>query len=206
MAPSDDRGTTVAELAVVMAVSTIVLALAVQFVISIARDADTATVAGNRVDSVRLALDGVERQVRSGDVLYLESAGVPCHPYGSGGNCLRVATEVDGTTSCVQLQLVPGAADDGSYDLRTRRYSATWASDGAVGSWRQVANGLAPPTSTTPPFTVAQQSGVGVQALTVEFAAPQGRVGAAPITLTATYVPRNALYASNTTCAGGAPP
>jgi Tfp pilus assembly protein PilW len=206
MASSDDRGTTVAELAVVMVVSSIVLALAVQFVISIARDANTATVAGNRVDSVRLALDGVERQVRSGDVLYLESAGVLCRPYGSGSNCLRVATEVDGTTSCVQLQLVPDASDDGTYDLRTRRYSPTWASDGAVGVWRQVANGLAPPTSTTPPFTVGQQSGIGVQALTVEFAAPPGRTGAAPITLTATFVPRNALYASNTTCAGGSPP
>src|SRR5512133_3046987 len=78
MAPSDDRGTTVAELAVVMVVSSIALALAAQFVISIARDANAASVAGNRVDSVRLALDGVERQVRSGDALYLESAGGLC--------------------------------------------------------------------------------------------------------------------------------
>jgi Tfp pilus assembly protein PilW len=206
MARSDDRGTTVAELAVVMVVSSIVLALAVQFVISIARDANAATVTGHRVDSVRMALDGVERQVRSGDALYLESAGGPCQQYGSGSNCLRVATEVDGTTSCVQLQLIPDASGDGSYDLRTRSYSPTWASDGAIGAWRQVANSLAPPTTTTPPFTVGPQSGVGVQALTVEFAAPEGRTGAAPITLTATYVPRNALYASNATCAGGSPP
>jgi hypothetical protein len=205
MARSDDRGTTVAELAVVMVVSSIVLALAAQFVIAIARDAHVATLTGNRVDNVRLALDSVERQVRSGDVLYLQTTGGVCRVYGIGSNCLGVATEVDGTTSCIQMQLIPDASGDGSYDLRARSYSPAWASGGLVGVWRQVTNGLAPPTDVTPPFIIAQQSGVGVQAVTAEFAALQVRAGAAPIRLSGTYVPRNALYASSTTCAGGYP-
>ena len=205
IARRDDRGTTLAEMAVVMVVSGVVAALAAQFVIAIARDANTATVAANRVDSVRLAVDSVDRQVRSGDVLYIEPPGSTCSAYGSGSNCLRIATEADGATSCVQLQLVPDPAGDGSYDLRARTYSPGWASGGAVGPWRQVTNGLAGPTSAAPPFSLGQQSGVGSQALTVQFAAPQTSATAAPIKLTATYVPRNALYASSTTCSGGAP-
>jgi hypothetical protein len=105
----------------------------------------------------------------------------------------------------VQLQLVPGSAGDGTYELRTRTYSPDWANNGIVGDWRQVASGLGAPTSAAPPFALEQQSGVGSQALTVQFAAPQTSDTAAPIALTATYVPRNALYRSSTTCSGGAP-
>jgi hypothetical protein len=201
----DDRGTTLAELAIVMLVSSIVAVLAAQFVISFARDANAVTISANRVESVRLALDSVERQVRSGDVLYVEPAGSTCSAYGSGSNCLRVATEVDGTTSCVQLQLVPDPTGDGSYELRTRTYSPGWASGGFVGAWRQVTKGLAAPTDAAPPFTLEQQSGVGSQALTVQFGVPQGNLSAAPIKLPSTYVPRNALYGSSTACNGGAP-
>jgi Tfp pilus assembly protein PilE len=205
IARRDDRGTTLAELAIVMFVSGVVAALAAQFAISVARDANAATVAANRVDSVRLALNAVERQVRSGDALYIEPPDSTCGAYGSGGNCLRVATDVDGTTSCFQLQLVPDPAGDGSYDLRTRTYSLGWASGGAVGAWQQAANGLAAPTGAAPPFSLGQQSGVGSQALTVQFAAPSASTAAAPIKLTATYIPRNGLYGSSTTCSGGAP-
>jgi prepilin-type N-terminal cleavage/methylation domain-containing protein len=201
----DDSGMSLSELAVVMFVSAIVAALAAHFVITFARDANAATVTAGRVDSVRLALDTVERQVRSGDVLYVEPADSSCGTYGSGGNCLRVATEVDGTMSCVQFQLVPDPAGDGSYDLRTRGYSPSWASGGFVGAWRQVANGLAPPTSSVPPFTLEQQSGVGSQAVNVQFTASAATSASAPIKLVATFVPRNAVYGSSTACNGGAP-
>jgi Tfp pilus assembly protein PilW len=200
-----DRGTTLAELAVAMFVSGVVVALAAQIVISVTRDTNTAITAANRVDSVRLALDAVDRQVRSGAVLYIEPSGGTCSADGSGGNCLRVATQADGTTSCVQLQLVPDQAGDGSQVLRSRTYSPDWASGGVVGAWRQVTNELAAPTSAGAPFILARQSGVGSQALTVQFAAPQTSSSAAPIKLTATYVPRNALYAASAACSGGAP-
>jgi hypothetical protein len=39
----------------------------------------------------------------------------------------------------------------------------------------------------------------------VQFAAPQAGPAAAPIKLLSTYVPRNALYGTSTTCGGGAP-
>jgi type II secretory pathway pseudopilin PulG len=206
IATSQDRGTTLVELAVVMFVSGIVIALAAQFVISFGKDANTATTLANQVDSVRLALDSVDRQVRSGDVLYLEPAGSTCTAYGSGSNCLRIATEADGTTICVQLQLIPHPGGDGSYDLRTRTYSPSWASGGTVGAWRQVTNGLGPPSTARPPFTLGQQSGVGSQAVTVQFGAPRISASVAPVKLTATFVPRNALYGTSAICSGGAPP
>ena len=204
---SDDRGVTLVEMAVVMLVSGVILALAAQLLISVTRDTNTAIVAANRVDNVRLALDGVDRQVRSADVLYVEPAGGNCSAYTGGGSCLRVATEANGTTSCVQLQLIPDPSGDGSYDLRSRSYSPSWASNGVVGTWQQVTNDLAAPSSTAVPFSVAQQSGVGSQALTVQFTAASSgsSSSAAPIKLTATYVPRNALYSTSTACSGGAP-
>ena len=201
----NDRGMVLAELAVVILVSGIVAVLAARFVISFSKDASAATATAGRVDSVRLALDGLERQVRSGDALSIEAPGGGCAAYGTGGNCVRVTTEVDGVRSCVQYQLVPDPTGDGSYRLRTRVYSPNWASGGSVGVWRQVANGLAAPTSAAPPFTVAQQSGVGSQVLTVQFTAPAAGQGAAPIKLSATYAPRNALYGGSTACNGGAP-
>jgi type II secretory pathway pseudopilin PulG len=205
IATSQDRGTTLVELAVVMFVSGIVVALAAQFVISFGRDANTVTSVANQVDSVRLALDSVDRQVRSGDVLYLEPADTTCTAYGSGSNCLRIATQADGGTSCVQLQLIPDPGGDGSYDLRTRSYSPNWASGGTVGAWRQVTKGLGPPSAAAPPFSLGQQSGVGSLAVTVQFAVPRISTSVAPIKLTATFVPRNALYGTSTTCSGGAP-
>ena len=201
----NDRGMMLAELAMVVLLAGVLTALAARFVITIAGETNTATVIANRVDGVRLALDSVERQVRSGDMLYLEAPSGSCSAFGSGSNCLRLATEVDGMTSCVQFQLIPGSAGDGTYELRTRAYSPGWASNGSVGAWRQVTTGLAAPTSASPPFEVAQQSGVGSPALTVQLAAPQASATAAPIRLRATYVPRNALYRSSTTCSGGAP-
>ena len=202
---SNDRGMILAELAVVILVSGIVAALAARFVISFSMDAGAATATAGRVDSVRLALDGLERQVRSGDALYIEAPDGTCAAYGSGGNCVRVATEADGTTSCAQYQLLPDPTGNGSYRLRSRVYSPNWTSDGVVGVWRQVANGLAAPTSAAPPFSLAQQSGVGSQVLTVQFAAPTATPGSAPIKLVATFAPRNALYGSSTACNGGAP-
>jgi type II secretory pathway pseudopilin PulG len=201
----DDRGMVLAELAVVILISGIVAALAARFVISFSTDAGAATATAGRVDSVRLALDGLERQVRSGDALYIEPPDGTCGVYGSGGNCVRVATEADGTTNCVQYQLIPDPTGAGSYRLRTRVYSPNWASGGSVGAWRQVANALAPPTTAAPPFSLAQQSGVGSQVLTVQFAAPAATQGSAPINLVATFAPRNALYGSSTACNGGAP-
>jgi type II secretory pathway pseudopilin PulG len=201
----DDRGMVLAELAVVILISGIVAALAARFVISFSTDAGAATATAGRVDSVRLALDGLERQVRSGDALYIEPPDGTCAAYGSGGNCVRVATEADGTTSCVQYQLIPDPAGAGSYRLRTRVYSLNWASGGSVGAWRQVANALAPPTAAAPPFSLAQQSGGGSQVLTVQFTAPAATAGSAPINLVATFAPRNALYGSSTACSGGAP-
>jgi prepilin-type N-terminal cleavage/methylation domain-containing protein len=201
----DDRGFTLVELIIVMAVAGVLIALAARLVISIAQGANAATVTAGRVDTVRLAVDSVERQVRSGDVLFLEPASSTCAVFGSGSNCLRVATEVDGVTTCVQFQLVPGTAADGTYDLRARTYRPDWASTGIAGGWRQVAKGLAAPTSQLPPFSLTQQSGAAAQALIVQFAAPETSPVGAPIKLTATFVPRNALYGSSTTCSGGAP-
>jgi hypothetical protein len=202
---SDERGMVLAELAVVIFISGIVAVLATRFVISFSMDAGAATATAGRVDSVRLALDGLERQVRSGDALYIEAPDGTCAAYGSGGNCVRVATEVNGTTSCVQYQVVTDPAGAGSYRLRTRIYSPNWASDGVVGAWRQVANGLAAPTNAAPPFSLAQQSGVGSQVLTVQFVAQAVTQGSAPIKLGATFAPRNVLYGGSTACNGGAP-
>ena len=201
----NDRGMVLAELAVVILVSGIVAALAARFVISFSTDAGAATATAGRVDSVRLALDGLERQVRSGDALYIDGPDSTCAVYGSGGNCVRVATEVDGTTSCVQYQVVPDTTGNGSYRLLTRVYSPNWASDSVVGAWRQVANGLAAPTAAAPPFSLAAQSGGGSQVLSVQFAAPAATPGSAPIMLVDTFAPRNALYGGSAACNGGAP-
>lgn len=155
-----EAGTTLVELLVTMAVLTFVMTLSVRVSATIARSlSDTRTFAES-VSAVRLGLGSMERQVRSGDVLFnpVSEAGITpqCVAYGSNaGSCMRVYTQVDGVKQCVQWQIIADGARPGTALMRSRSFSPSWSLDGKVGDWRTVADGLRPPSASSPPFTLS---------------------------------------------------
>ncbi len=104
----------------------------------------------------RLGLAQIDRQVRSGNVLYspageLGTTGctattVPPSAVPNAGNCMRVYTQANGVQRCVQWQVVGGF-------LRSRSWSPTWQTDGLVSSWQTVAYNVVN-ASTAPPFAL----------------------------------------------------
>jgi hypothetical protein len=158
-----DTGTTLVEMLITMVVLALVVAMSAQVTISIARSMAETRSYADAVGAVRLALGSLERQIRSGDVLFnpVSEASVnpQCIAYGtSAGSCMRVYTQVDGIRRCVQWQVVADSSHSGRALLRTRSFSPSWAVDGDTGTWRTVTTGLQPPSASSPPFTLSGAS------------------------------------------------
>jgi len=89
------------------------------------------------VGNARVALAQMDRQIRSGNVLYDPATEVlPLS--------MRVYTQANGDERCVQWQVFDGT-------LRTRSWSPSWRTDGKVSGWTTVAHGL---RNTTSPFSL----------------------------------------------------
>jgi hypothetical protein len=100
-------------------------------------------------DNVRLAVEQIDREVRSGNLFHdpaLETTAT-CAP--GAGMCLRIYTQTnaeahDPGNRCVQWRVLAGK-------LETRDWSPDYLNDHIVGSWRTVASNVVN-TTATPPF------------------------------------------------------
>ncbi|GEL45024.1 hypothetical protein CHO01_01400 [Cellulomonas hominis] len=141
-----DSGMTLTELLVSMIVFSLAIAMitgALISVMSITKDAESASDAAFQT---RQALAIIDRQVRSGNVLFSPADEVAhvasCQDLGSNsGTCMRIYTQSNGTEKCVQWQVADDG--DGAYDLRMRSWEPTWQTGGAVTDWSIVSRGLA---------------------------------------------------------------
>lgn len=147
-----DDGFTLLEMLVAMSVFGLVMVMAMTAVVTLHRDTQRVADDESAVTQVRAALTSIDRQVRSGNVLYapgneLETAGCTADSAtATSGNCMRIYTQSNGDPRCVQWQLL----SDGL--LRTRSWSPTWETDGVVSGWKTVARGLV--TTNADPFTL----------------------------------------------------
>jgi hypothetical protein len=200
-----DVGTTLVELTVVMLLLTLLGGLAVQVTISLARNLAATSSFADSVARIRLALGSMERQVRSGDVLFSPatetSLNAACQAYGtSSGSCMRVYTQVDGVRRCVQWQIAADPAAPTTAVLKTRSFSPSWSVDGDVGSWGTVVRGLQLPSATAPPFTVqGGSSPYSSRLLEVALTAVDPNRPGQATTLTTGLAGRNATYGYDTT-------
>ncbi len=134
----DDSGLTLIELLVSMTLFTGVLAAVYGVLISVQRQSSDIQARDASVGNARLALQQMDRQIRSGNVLYDPATeSLPLS--------MRVYTQANGDERCVQWQL------DAAGQLRTRAWSTTWVTDGNVTAWGVVARGL---VNTSSPFTL----------------------------------------------------
>lgn len=136
-----EDGFTLVELIVAMGILSIVFLIFTTALSSIQRTVSEEQIRSENNDNVRLALENLDRIVRSGNVLIDPSiTDTDCKSTGSAYQCLLAYTQANGTTAqparCVQWR-VEGTA------LQTRWWLPKPASKAAtVTSWREVADGV----------------------------------------------------------------
>jgi prepilin-type N-terminal cleavage/methylation domain-containing protein len=139
--PSSEAGFTLVELIVAMAILSLVLLVFTTTFSSIQRAVSDQQVRSVNNDNVRLALENLDRLVRSGNVLIDPAVtDTDCKASGSAYQCLLAYTQANGTTSqparCIQWR-VEGTT------LQTRYWLPAPASKAAtVTTWRDVADGI----------------------------------------------------------------
>jgi prepilin-type N-terminal cleavage/methylation domain-containing protein len=158
---------------------------------------------------LRQALAVIDRQVRSGNVLYSpanETSPSSCTATGTdAGTCMRVYTQANGAQRCVQWQVIADSARPGTQMLRSRSWSTTWQSDGSYTNWQTDARGLVPNPS-APPFTL--QGAVNAYSkryLVVRFEAKDPRRTGASV-ITDSLAGRNTNYGYDSGLCNPAPP
>ena len=103
-------GFTLIEMLITMIVFGLAMGLVTQAVTRVEKFANNAQGSADANGEVRLALDDIDRQVRSGNVLYSpanETTPSTCTATGTdAGTCMRVYTQANGTQRCVQWQVL----------------------------------------------------------------------------------------------------
>jgi|GEM_PF-306395 len=218
LVPRDDAGLTMVELLVSMIVFSIAVVLAFSAVILVMQESIKAQQSADAQSELRLALQQIDRQVRSGNVLFSpadETVPSDCTPVGSfSGTCMRIYTQSNGAQKCVQWQLVPDPAPElpGTWLLQTR----SWApGDTTASDWSTVARDLnyvpgddplvyePAEGDTPPPFTLsraldtgADVTAYGDRMLVVHLESLDERRGD-PITIESSITGRNTSYGYN---------
>ena len=112
----DDRGLSLTELLISMAIFGILMAIVFSVLITITYQARDSLARAESVEQARLGISQIDRQVRSGNLIAnpaletVANSGVP--PYFS----LRIYTQEDGEDKCVQWRVIDKDSD-GFYNL-----------------------------------------------------------------------------------------
>jgi type II secretory pathway pseudopilin PulG len=144
----DDGGTTLVELVVAMSIFSFVMVLTMSALIGVQKDTQRVVQRDDAITQLRQGMSQIDREVRSGNVLYSPVNEVGMTPGCSGsatqaaGDCMRVYTQSNAAQKCVQWQLQPDVSRPGTSRLRTRSWSPTWTTDHQVTPFRTVASGL----------------------------------------------------------------
>jgi prepilin-type N-terminal cleavage/methylation domain-containing protein len=136
----DEAGMTLVELIVAMAILSVVLTVFLTTFVTVQKAASRQDLQSQNNNNTRLALESMDRMVRSGNVLY-DPASPSANPHTSGCaayQCFLVYTQANGTTaqpsSCVQWQLTSGGLETRSWQPAPAAFSPT--------PWRVVASGV----------------------------------------------------------------
>ena len=191
--PASDEGFSLIELLVSMIVFSIAIAMIYTVLIKVSSKTVGSQQSADAVAQLRAALEDIDKQVRSGNVLYSPAnENLPSCYKNTGlksGTCMRIFTQtnvgvaVGGNPSrCVQWEVLPdGPATAGvlpaagtTWSLRTRNWDPNWLTSTDVTAWRTVSRGLTvggtlDPGTVPLPFTLAAASDYGSRLLDVKF-------------------------------------
>jgi type II secretory pathway pseudopilin PulG len=175
-----DGGTTLVEILISMTIFSLALAMVYSVLITVQKQTKDQTSRADSVGNARLALQQIDRQVRSGNVLY--NPATETLPLS-----MRVYTQANGDQRCVQWQVYNGK-------LRSRSWSPTWTTDGQVSAWTVVAHDLVN-TTATPPFALQGGStAYGSRLADVTLLVKSPTAGGKPVNVTSSLSGRNTAY------------
>ncbi|KQS97205.1 PulJ/GspJ family protein [Cellulomonas sp. Leaf395] len=154
---SRDSGMTLVEMLVSMIVFGIAMVMITSATILVMNMANDAQQSAQTVTELRQAVAVIDRQVRSGNVLFSpanETIPSSCQAYGtSAGSCMRIFTQSNGSEKCVQWQLLDDGSGTSTGTLRMRSWALDYLTSGDITPWSVVARDLRT-SSTTAPFTL----------------------------------------------------
>lgn len=195
-----DTGITLIETLVSMAVFSVAISIVYSAVILVASKTRDVEGSAEATSQLRQALAQIDRQVRSGNVLYSPANEVKptsCTPLSANsGTCMRVYTQTDGVARCVQWQILADPAVAGTNVLRSRNWAPDWKTSidpNRVSSWETVSRGLVG-TASAAPFALGGGTASGARLLNVRFEAVDARRGSAPTIITSSLSGRNTNY------------
>lgn len=181
----DDQGVTLVELLISMTIFSVVLGIVYGILISVQKQTADTVRRADSVDQARIALSELDRQVRSGNVLYNPIFEVlPMS--------MRVYTQANGAQRCVQWQI-----DAATKVLRTRSWTTTWQTDGTPApEWKITARNVVNKTTDSPlPFALQGSTTVyGSRLVDVRILVKDARAGGKPVEVKASLSGRNTQY------------
>jgi len=196
-----DHGFTLVELAVAMSIFGLLMTITYSVLTSVQSGTSRTIATSDEVAQVRLALQQIDRQIRSGNVLYSPAneatalTGTPdCYSSTlapsvapNAGNCMRVYTQANGDNRCVQWRIRGG-------DLATR----SWAPDAPSGatSWRTVAHDIVNTDDVGPAAFSLQgaTTSYGSRLVSIDLLVNSAGMTAAPVQVTTALAGRNTEY------------
>lgn len=169
----------------------------------------TADHVSQNTDQARLAVQQLDRQIRSGNILYdpgkegLQADGVTPDPVAVAngifpGLSMRVYTQANGSQRCVQWRVTNGT-------LQSRSWSQSWSVDGDVTSWHNVAEHIVN-TSANPAFALDPSSGFANRLINVRILVNADPAHQKTVEIDASIAGRNTEYGYDSSTCSSAPP
>ena len=182
----DQRGLTLVELLITIVLLGIVMAICVQVFVTIGRTVSTTDQNSQNTDQARLAVQQIDRQVRSGNVLYNPAAETPA------GFALRVYTQANGYQRCVQWRITKATSGFKDGILQTRSWSESWTFDGDVSGWRNISENIL--TTGSAAFSLDSSSGFGNRLINIDVRVNADPVHQKTVQFTSSITGRNTEY------------
>ena len=194
-----DGGFTAIEVVMTTAVLSIVMAMSMAFLVSAQRTVTVADTRSNNVDQARLGVQQLDRQIRSGNLIYNPAQENDPANGIRPGLSLRVYTQSNSVQRCVQWRITSAGV------LQTRSWSEFWTTDGDVSPWRNVATNLVN-TSATPAFALDSTTGFGSRLLKVTLIANVNSKRGKDVRFSTSIAGRNTEYGYNPFICNSIPP
>jgi prepilin-type N-terminal cleavage/methylation domain-containing protein len=209
-----ERGMTLIELVVGLAILSVILVVCGTVLAGMQRALNRQTDRSGSNDQARLAVEELDKEIRSGNVLYdpgLAGKAWSDDPTNSvyPGMALLIYTQTNAVTrnpgnKCVQWRIING-------QLQRRDWATTWSIDGNVSPWRLIADHIVnqpnPPTPPiTPAFAIDTDPNKGGRTVIVNILVNQNAVSGQTVSIKASVSGRNTEYGYPSNVCASIPP
>jgi prepilin-type N-terminal cleavage/methylation domain-containing protein len=193
-----ERGMTLLETLISTALLGIVVTIFLNVLVTVQSGLGRQTDRSQDNDQARLAVENLDREIRSGNLLYdpaLEDDTAPAGSDIAEGMSLRIYTQSNANTRdpgnrCVQWRITSGD------QLQRRDWSINWQTDGIVSGWRVVAENvvnrsLSPPV---PAFALDADPEKGGRIVVITVVTNTNAESGLPVRITQSVTGRNTQY------------